>query len=166
MKVQAWSGNQNLSSRVLRALVDPGYKEACSSTLSHGIGHLRTLPRNPRVPSILLVGFRAAGLSPDDQGPAAQGRPAAFFPHPSHLPEHMSGPPSQMLVSASGQWSLEVSLSGNIAFVGVKTLNQQSPDLGGLDTEHLALGTNLSCSATTGSLTRGAGWGGTHTATD
>lgn len=78
----------------------------------------------------------------------------------------MSGPPSQMLVSASGQWSLEVSLSGNIAFMGVKTLNQQSPELGGLDTERLALGPNLSCWATTGSRTRGAGRGRTHTATD
>ena len=82
----------------------------------------------------------------------------------------MSGPLGQILVSASGQRSLEVSLSGNIPFVGVKTLNQQSPELGAPDAERLALGkisrTNLSCSATTGSRTGGAGWGGTHPATD
>ena len=80
-----------------------------------------------------------------------------------HLPEHMSGPTGQMLLSASGQCSVEVSLGGNIPLIGIKPLNQQSPELGGPEAKHLPLGDLLSCSATTGSHTGVPGQGEPHT---
>lgn len=142
--------------------MDPGCKEIYSPTLSHWIQQFEETPEKSPGSFHPPCGLLSGGPVPLTSG-ARQPRAGLLLSLCMHLPEHMSGPTGQMLLSASGQCSVEVSLGGNIPLIGIKPLNQQSPELGGPEAKHLPLGHLLSCSATTGSHTGVPGQGEPHT---